>query len=178
MSFSAEKEISRLWRNLHSAQDEIGKTYYRWRQAALEIAGPDVKPLDVGLKAAEIMGIEIGKGLLPRLNWLKGEEVWLINLAKGIAGNWINQGAVVSLEKGENPLEAIIKWERCPWPTFAKEYGVDMEEDVLCCDRILQTILQDTNTFFNVSYKIETIKAIPRGEGVCLRRLFKENKQE
>ncbi len=174
MSFNAEKEISRLWRGLHSAQHEIGRTYFRWRLAALEDAGPDAKPLDVSLRAAEIMGTEIGKGFLPRLNWLKGEEAWLMNLAKSYAGNWINHGAIVTLEKGENPLEVFIKWERCPWPTFAKEYGAEMEEDVLCCDRILQSILKDVNLFFNVNYKIETLKAIPRGEGVCLRRLHKD----
>jgi len=178
MSFNAEKEITKLWKNLHGAQDEIGKTYYRWREAALQFAGPDVKPLDVSLKTAEIMGMEIGKSFLPRLNWLKGEEAWLMNLAKNFAGNWINQGAIVEVEKGENPSEVFIKWKRCPWPTFAKEYGVDMEEDVLCCDMILQTILKDVNEFFNTNYKIETLKAIPRGEGVCLRRLYKNNKQE
>jgi hypothetical protein len=173
MSFDAEKEISRLWGNLHSAQDEIGRTWYRWRQAALEMAGANAKSLDISLKAAEITGKEIGKSFLPRLNWLKGEEAWMTGLANGYAGQWINQGAVVTLEKGERPFEIFIKWERCPWPTFAKEYGVPMEEDVLCCDRILQTILVDANIFFNVNYKIETLKAIPRGQGVCLRRLYK-----
>ncbi|TFG40862.1 MAG: hypothetical protein E4H48_06945, partial [Syntrophobacterales bacterium] len=74
MPIDAEKEITRLWRALHGAQDEIGKTYYRWRQVALEFAGPGAKPLDVGLRAAEIFGKEIGKSLLPRQNWLKGEE--------------------------------------------------------------------------------------------------------
>lgn len=173
MSFDAEKEISKLLGSLHSAQSEIGRTYFRWRQAALAVAGPNANPLDVSLKAAEIIGKELGKQSLPRLNWLKGEEAWLRSLAGGIAMQWIMQGAVVKVEKGEKPTEMFIKWERCPWPTYAKEYGVKMEEDVLCCDRILQSILPDVNTFFNVNYKIETLKAIPRGQGVCLRRLFK-----
>jgi len=83
MPIDAEKEITRLWRALHGAQDEIGKTYYRWRQVALEFAGPGAKPLDVGLRAAEIFGKEIGKSLLPRQNWLKGEEAFLMNLVPG-----------------------------------------------------------------------------------------------
>ena len=174
MPVNAEKEITKLWRNLHSAQGEICKTFYRWREVALEVAGPDVKPLDVALKAAEMMGKDIGKDFLPRLNWLKGEEAWLMNLGKSYAGNWTNHGAVVTLEKWGNPFEVLIKWERCPWPTFAKEYGAEMEEDVLCCDRILQSILKDVNVFFDVNYKIETLKAIPRGDGECLRRLYKE----
>jgi hypothetical protein len=43
MPVDAEKEITKLWRNLHSAQAEVGKTYYRWRQVALEIAGSGFK---------------------------------------------------------------------------------------------------------------------------------------
>lgn len=173
MAFDAEKEITKIWGNLRNAQGEIGRTYFRWRQAALALAGPKANPLDVSLKAAEVIGKELGKQSLPRLNWLKGEEVWVRSLAGGIAAQWILQGAVVKVEKGEKPTEAFIKWERCPWPSYAKEYGVKMEEDVLCCDRILQSILPDVNAFFNVNYKIETLKAIPRGQGVCLRRLFK-----
>lgn len=119
------------------------------------------------------MGLDIGKGWLPRLNWTKGEEGWLLGLAQSYAGQWVNHGAIVKLEKGEKPFEVFIKWERCPWPSYHKEYGVSMEEDVLCCDKILQTALKDVNVFFNVEYNIETLKAIPRGQGVCLRRLYK-----
>ena len=39
MPVDAEKEITKLYRALHSAQDEIGKTFYRWRQVAVEFAG-------------------------------------------------------------------------------------------------------------------------------------------
>ena len=173
MAFDAEKEVSKLWRGLHGAQAEIGRTYYRWRKAALGLAAPGTEPLDAGLRAAEVIGEEIGKSLLPRLNWLKGEEAWLSGVAKAIAANWVNHGAVVTVERGESGTELFIHWQRCPWPTFAKEYGVPMEEDVLCCDKILQTLLHDVNLFFNVQYKIETLKAIPRGQGVCVRRLYK-----
>jgi hypothetical protein len=80
---------------------------------------------------------------------------------------------VVAIDRGKDPYELFIRWDRCPWPTFAKEYEINMEEDVLACDKILETILHDVNIFFNVEYKIETLKAIPRGQGVCLRRLYK-----
>jgi hypothetical protein len=173
MSINAEREITGLWSALKNAQKDIGRTYYRWREAAIEVAGPDVEALDVGLKAAEVIGADIGKSFLPRLNWLKGEEAWLMNLARSISRTWSLQGAIVKVEAGENPTEVLIKWERCPWPTYAKQYGVDMEEDVLTCDRILETILKDVNIFFNVQYEIETLKAIPRGQGMCVRRLYK-----
>jgi len=173
-SFNAEKEVSKLWRDLHGAQGEVGKTYYRWRKAALEVAGPDADPMAISLKAAEITGAEIGRAMLPRLNWLKGEDAWLLGLGKQIAGQWTKQGAVVTLGRGDAPNEMLITWSRCPWPSYAKDYGVKMEEDVVCCDRILQTLLQDVNLFFNVNYEIETLKAIPRGQGACVRRLYRK----
>ena len=38
--------------------------------------------MDIALKAAEIFGKEIGKSLLPRLNWLKGEEAFMGSLGR------------------------------------------------------------------------------------------------
>jgi hypothetical protein len=172
MPVDAEKEITKLWRNVHGAQAEIGKTYYRWRQVALEFAGDNAKPLDVGLRAAEVFGKDIGKSFLPRLNWLKGEEGFMLNLGKALAGIWITEGGLASAEKGENPDEILIRCTRDPWPTWAKEFGVPMEELALCRERMFQSILEDVCIFFNVALKIEMQKAIPRGQGETVMRLY------
>ena len=109
MPVNAEKEITKLWRTLKNTQGEICKTYYRWREATIEIAGPDAKPLDVALKAVEIMGKDVGKSLLPRLNWLKGEEAFLLNLGRSLAGIWSGEGASTTVEKGEKEgLEGFL----------------------------------------------------------------------
>ncbi|UCF95428.1 MAG: hypothetical protein JSW39_15195 [Desulfobacterales bacterium] len=173
MPVDAEKEISKLWRELHGAQAEIGKTYYRWRQVALEFAGEGVTPLDVSLRAAEFFGKDIGKSLLPRLNWLKGEEAFLLNLGKALAGLWITEGGLATAEKGGNPGEIFINCSRDPWPSWAKEFGVPMEEVAVCRERMYQSILEDVSVFFAVPLKIELQKAIPRGQGVTTMRLYK-----
>jgi len=174
MPVNAEKEITKLWRNLHNAQGEICKTFYRWREVALEIAGPDAKPLDVALKAAEMMGKDMGKDFLPRLNWLKGEEGFMMNLGRSLAGLWITEGGIAFAEKGENPGEIFVKCKRCPWPTAAKQYGVPMEEVALTRERLFQTMIEDVSFFLNIKVKIEMLKAIPRGQGEWLFRLYKE----
>jgi hypothetical protein len=174
MPVNAEKEISKLWRDLHSAQAEICKTYYRWREVAIAVAGPDMKPMDIALKAAGMMGKDMGKSLLPRLNWLKGEEAFLMNLVGALAGTWVTEGGIASAEKGEKPGEVFIRCTRCPWPTAAKEFGVPMEEVALTRERLFQSMLEDVSVFFNISLKIEMLKAIPRGEGEYLLRLYKE----
>ncbi|MBW1730439.1 MAG: hypothetical protein JRH08_09555 [Deltaproteobacteria bacterium] len=173
MPVNAEKEITTLWRNLHNAQGEICKTFYRWREAALEIAGPDADETEVALKAIRVIGKDIGKSFLPRLNWLKGEEAFLMNLGRALAGIWANEGAITSVEKGEKEGEVFIKCTRDPWPTYAKEYGVPMEEVAQCREKLFQTILEDVSLFFNIPLAIEMLKAIPRGEGMYLFRLYK-----
>ncbi len=173
MPVDAEKEITRLYKALHSAQDEIGKTYYRWRKVALEFAGDNVKPLDVALRAAEVFGKDIGKSFLPRMNWLKGEEGFMMILGKALAGLWITDGGLATAEKGENPGEIFIKCTRDPWPTWDKEFGVSMEEVALCRERMYQSVLEDVSMFMNIPLKIELEKAISRGQGETVMRLYK-----
>jgi len=173
MSFNAEKEITTMWKAMQGAQKDIGMIWYRWRKAVAETGNGNISPKELSLKAAEIYGDELGHGFLPRLNWLKGEEGFLKGLCGNIIGEWKKQGALVEVKPGDKPFEAYLIWTRCPWPTYCNQYGVDMEEDVQNCDQILQSILVPVNKFFGVNYSIETLKAIPRGQGQCLRRLYK-----
>jgi hypothetical protein len=172
MPVDAEKEISRLWRALHSAQDSTIKTFYQWRNAAVGLL-PNANPSEIALKGWEAMAHDLGKSYLPRLSFSKGEEAFLKQVAGLYVNTWQGYGAVVKVEKGSNPMEAFIKWERCPWPSFAKDFGAPLKEDVVGCDLVLQITLKMVNAFMGTNFKIETQKAIPRGEGVCLRRLYK-----
>ena len=175
MPVNAEKEITKLWRTLHGAQSEICKTFYRWREVAIEVAGPDANAQDIALKAAAMMGKDMGKNMLPRLNWLKGEEAFLLNLGRQLAGIWNTEGGMAMAEKGEKDGEVFIRCMRCPWPTAAKEFGVPMEEVALTREKLFQSILEDVSVFLNIPLGIEMLKAIPRGEGEYLLRLYKEN---
>ncbi len=174
MPVDAEREINRLRGALGGAQGAIKATHYEWRQTALELAGPGANPLDIILKFWEIAGKDLAKGFLPVLNKAKGEEALMTSVARLLAATGTANGAVVKVEKGESPNEVFIRWERCPWPTSAKRYGASMKEDLLGCDKFLQTIVAEFNGFLGINYKLETQKAIPRGDGVCLRRLYKE----
>jgi hypothetical protein len=173
MAVNTQKEVSTLWRNLHNVQNEVCKTYYRWREAAIEVAGEKADPLDVAMKATRVMGKDIGRTFLPRLNWLKGKEAFMMSLGKSLAGLWASEGAIVTVENGEKEGEILIKCTRDPWPSVAKEYGVPMEEVALCREKLFATILEDVSIFFNIKLSIEMQKAIPRGEGMYLFRLYK-----
>ena len=172
MAVDPEKEIGSLWRAVHGAQDATRRTFYQMRHAAIECAGPDADPYDIGVRCWEVMAKETGKSYLPRMNLLKGEEGLLMSVARAYQGLWSTNGAVVEIEKGENAGEVLVKWKRCPWPTSAKEFGASMKEDLSGCDRYLQTFLDEVNAFLGTNLKVETQKAIPSGDGVCLRRIY------
>jgi hypothetical protein len=41
-------------------------------------------------------------------------------------------------------------------------------------ERLFQSILTDVSVFFNIKLKIEMLKAIPRGQGMWVLRLYKD----
>ncbi len=94
-------------------------------------------------------------------------------LGKALAGTWNSDGASATAEKGENPSEVIISCTRDPWPSWAKEYGVPMEEVALSREKLFQSIIEDVSLFFNIPLKIEMLKAIPRGQGETVLKLYK-----
>lgn len=172
MSFDAEKEIAKLWAKCQAVQDENRRTFYQCREAAIQMVGDGADENAIALKAWEIKGKDVAKSYLPRIRMDKPKFVE--NIAKLFVNSWRNQGAVVSVEPGADENEVFIVWERCPWPTTAKQYGAPMAEDLAGCDLALQTTIADVGLFANRNLKIETVKAIPRGEGKCVRRLWLE----
>jgi len=172
-AFDAEKEITKLWAKCQAAQDEIRRTFFEVREAAIQMAGAGADPDAITLKAWEVKGKDTAKSYFPRVNVSK--PTFVEDIARLFVNTWRNQGAVVRLEKSENPNEVFIVWDRCPWPTAHKQYGVSMALDVAGCDHALQTTLADVALFANRKLKIETIKAIPKGQGACVRRLWLED---
>ena len=172
MPVNAEKEITKLWKDKQAAQGEICNTYYRWRDFAVGLAGEKADPMTVALDAAEAFGRYIGKGMLPRLNLLKGDAAFVGMVAKQLAGTWENEGALVTVEPGETPTEAVIRCKRDTWPTAAKTFDVPMEEVTRTREKLFESMLVDIRVFFNRPLAIEMQKAIPRGEGEWVFKLY------
>ncbi len=170
--FDAEQEIAKLWAKCQGAQDEIRRAFYSSRAAAIAAAGDDADANAIALNAWQFRGHDIAKSYFPRINLTKGSLAEQVGQL--LVGSWRSQGAVVKLVKSENPDEVFVEWTRCPWPTAAKNYGAPMAEDVAGCDLMLQTAVADVALFIGRKINIETTKAIPRGEGKCVRRIWLE----
>jgi hypothetical protein len=172
MKVDCEKEIRKMVRKFEMLGNIERATWYEWRQAALEFAKEGTNPLDVILRAWEIVGHDTAKSYFPILD--KTKETYLEDIAKCIETSSIMMGEDAKVVKSDKPNECFVRWDRCPWPEFARRYGAPMEEDVLGCDKWFQTVIKDINDVFNTRVRLETQKAIPRGDCQCLRRLWVE----
>ncbi|RLI26873.1 MAG: hypothetical protein DRO52_01795 [Candidatus Hecatellales archaeon] len=172
VSFNPEEELRRLLARFDLLAGIVRATWYEWRQAALEFARPGTKPLDLVLRAWEIVGHDTAMSYFMALR--KNSPTFLEDLANLIVMSSRAMGEDAFAYKGENPNEVFVQWNECPWPEFARRYKADMEEDVLGCDRWFQTVIEDVNKHFGTKIKLETLKAIPRGDPICLRRLTME----
>lgn len=169
MSVEPEDEMRKLMTKFEALGNITRATWYEWREAAIECARPEFKPLDLVLKAWEVVGHDTAKAYFTMLD--KSKPTFTKDIAKCIVQSSTMMGEDAKIVKGENEDEIYVQWDRCPWPEFARRYGASMEEDVQGCDMWFQTVIADINALFNTKVKLETIKAIPRGDRVCLRRI-------
>ncbi len=167
-----EAEFRKLLARFEMLCSIVRATWYEWRQAAMEFAREGVKPLDLVLRAWEIVGHDTAKSYFLALD--KSKPTFLEDIAKLIVMSSQAMGEDAKVVKGEKPNEVYVRWDSCPWPEFARRYGAPMEEDLLGCDKWFQTVIEDINALFNTKVRLETIKAIPKGDGMCLRRLWIE----
>lgn len=169
---NVEGEMRKLLRKFDAFCDIERATWYEWRQAAIEYARSDIQPLDLVLKAWEIVGHDTAKTYCNMLK--KNSRTFIKDIGKCIVSSSTIMGEDAEVVEGKNSNEVFVRWNMCPWPEWARRYGVPMEEDVLGCDKWFQTIIGDINEFFGTNVKLETLKAIPRGNEYCLRRIWAE----
>ena len=68
MVVDPEKEIKKLMTKYEALQNINRATWYEWREAAIECARPDVKPIDLVLKAWEVVGHDTAKAYFGMLD--------------------------------------------------------------------------------------------------------------
>jgi hypothetical protein len=127
------------------------------------------KNCELVLRAWEVVGHDTAKAYYGMLD--KSKPTFIEDIAKCIVMSSTMMGEDAELIKSDKEDEVFVQWNQCPWPEFARRYGAPMEEDVLGCDMWFKTVIKDLNELFNTNVTLETTKAIPRGDGICLRRI-------
>lgn len=171
MDFNCEKELKKMLSKFEALGNICRALFYEWREAAIKNAKDGVTPEQLVLDAWEVVGHDTAKAYFPGMDVSKGKAHFLKQVARAIVNSSTMMGETARMEKGKDENELLVIWDRCPWPDFARRYDVDMEEDVKGCDMWFITVINDLNELFNTKVKLETLEAIPRGDGKCVRRL-------
>ena len=80
MKVDTEKQIRTLLKKFEMLGNIERATWYEWRQAALEFAKEGTDPMDVVLRAWEIVGHDTAKSYFPILD--KSKDSYLQDIAK------------------------------------------------------------------------------------------------
>ena len=172
MPVNLEKELMTMYRKFNTLGNIERATWYEWRQAALEFAREGTDPLDLVLRAWEIVGHDTAKSYFGGLDVTKGPKRFVTDIARRIVASSINMGEDAKVVESDKDNEVYVRWDRCPWPDFARRYDAPMEEDLQGCDKWFMTVIEDINEVFNTHVQLETQAAIPSGDCHCLRRIW------
>ena len=100
MPVNPEKEIRTLMKKFEALQNINRATWYEWRQAAIECAQPKYKPIDLVLKAWEVVGHDTAKAYFGMLDVSK--PTFLEDIAKCIVMSSTMMGETAVVKKGDN----------------------------------------------------------------------------
>jgi hypothetical protein len=75
--------------------------------------------------------------------------------------------------EGGDDRECFARHDDCPWLEWHRREG-KTDLDQAGCDRWLEVLVGDVNEALGTDVKWETVKAMPAGDEVCLRRFWVE----
>lgn len=142
-------------------------SHFAWRQAVEEMC-PDVDTAEVVYKMWEITGHETAKAYLKHIDPSKPLPR---QVASSIVWSSSTMGEDARLIEGENEKEAFIQHDGCPWFAWHEKLGI-LDEDQPGCDCWFKTTIEDINKSLGSNMKFETMKSMPEGSSMCLRRIW------
>jgi hypothetical protein len=144
-------------------------SHFEWLRAAKELC-PDVSELDLVLKYWEIVGHDTAKNYLKHLD---PEKPLPEQVAKNYVFSSQSMGENAEFVEGKDENEAFAQHVGCPW--FEWHQRLDkLDQDQAGCDMWLETFVDDINKELGTNLKWETMKSIPAGDRICLRRFWIE----
>ena len=144
-------------------------SHFEWIEAVKEIC-PNVNEHDLVLKYWEKVAESTAKNYLNHIDMNK-------SLPKQFAENFvfssICMGEDATLIQGKDENEYFAKHNDCPWYHWHKRLG-KLEFDQEGCDMWLETLIKFINENLGTNIKAETLKSLPNGDEICLRRFWVE----
>ncbi len=145
--------------------------HFAWRAAVHQMC-PDVTTSDVVDRMWELTGEQTGAAYAKRID---SSRPLAVQVAESIAWSSDCMGEDAVVEPGTDAHEAFVRHSDCPWFHWHKRLDL-LAEDRPGCDAWFQRTVGKVNEKLGTSLRVETLEALPDGDGCCLRRFWVDEK--
>jgi 2,4-dienoyl-CoA reductase (NADPH2) len=144
-------------------------THFGWRKAVTGMF-PEADPRELVTRFWEITAADTAKAYLKRIDPAKPLAP---QVAEQMVFSSITMGEDAKLILGDDPGEAFVHHDGCPWFDWHAKLGL-LAEDQPGCDAWFYKTVDFINQKLGTNLKIKTLKSMPAGESCCLRKLWQE----
>ena len=145
-------------------------SHFEWLKTAMHFAREGTSELAVVKKYWEIVGQDTAPGYLKHIDPAQP-------LPRQIAENYVfsslSMGEDAVVVEGRDDRESFAQHNGCPWHDWHRRLG-KLEQDLPGCDAWLEAFVTDINEALGSNVKWETVKSLPGGDHICLRRFWVE----
>jgi len=144
-------------------------SHFEWLRAARALA-PNVSELQLILKFWEEVAKDTAESYIKRI---EPDKPLPEQIVRCFVFSSICMGEDCEAVAGKDENEAFARHTACPWFEWHKRLG-KTELDLPGCDRWIEVFVDEINRRLGVRVRWETLKALPKGDDVCLRRFWVE----
>jgi hypothetical protein len=159
-----------LEKKFHMLSQIQRMSHFEWLKAAMHFAKEGTTELEVVKKFWEIVGHDTSPGYLKHLD---PEKPLPRQIAKNFVFSSQSMGEDAVLVEGKDDSESFAQHNGCPWYEWHKRLD-KLEQDLPGCDMWLEAFMADINEKLGTNVKWETVKSLPNGDDICLRRFWVE----
>ncbi len=139
--------------------------HFQWLRTVVGMF-PEVDKLELVKRYWREVGVETGKAYLKHID---PNRPLPAQFARSFAFSSRCMGEDCVVVPGESEKECYARHDACPWFEWHRREGVE-ELDLPGCEEWLAAAVEEVNDALGTRLRVETLKSIPAGDGVCLRR--------
>lgn len=144
-------------------------SHFQWLRAAKALC-PQVDERELVVRYWTEVGHETARNYLKHID---PDGPLPRQIAENCVFSSVCMGEDAILVEGKDDKEAFVQHNGCPWFEWHKRMD-RLDQDQPGCDKWIEIFMADINQELGTKINWETIKSLPHGDDVCLRRFWVE----
>jgi hypothetical protein len=156
-------------KKFHVLSEIVRASHFEWLRAVKALA-PQLDEAELVREYWQEVGRDTAQAYLPHID---REKPLPEQVARSFSFSSQCMGEDCGVKPGKDENEYFAEHTACPWFERHKKEGKP-ELDLPGCDAWLQAVVAGINEELGSNLRVETLKSLPDGDDVCLRRFWVE----